>query len=62
MASLQNNENTPCVFSYIFICFLIIEFVWSEQIQSPFLEKVAYLATEARVDEMRKLYLTLNNK
>ena len=52
MASLQNSKNTPCVFSCVFICFLIIEFVWSEQIQSPFLKKVAYLATEARADEM----------
>ena len=52
MASLQNSENAPCLFSYIFICFLTIYFIWSEQILSPFLEKVAYLAAEARADEM----------
>ena len=62
--------------TFLFV-FLTTEFVWShQQIQSPYLEKVAFLATEARVDvrkgirllttvapnEMWKIYLTLNYK
>ena len=73
---MRNTGDTPCLFSYFFICYLIKEIVWSQQIISPYLEKVAFLATETRVDvrkgirlltifalnEIWKMYLTFNYK
>ena len=52
-----NYENTPCFFSYFFICYLISEFVWSQQISLM----LTFLATEARVHVMKGIRLLITS-